>query len=140
MRKITAFFITTILTSSFIWVYAESINPKGKVKVMAVNGTVLFKGKPLTKYDTIEFVANTSAVSQLKFFSATDWVKVMEISTKNLYTFFRQKRYGCIGCLGTKGGGTYINNDLDLLKYFGRNSIFLFGPDTLICHGTWNKC
>lgn len=139
MDRILTYAIIIVVLFSGHKTYAQTNDPKGKMKVVAVKGNVYFNTKLLAKNDIFEFAQGIRVIQQLKFSSPADWIKLMAVDSKKIFNYYHQKKLDFTGFLGTKDGGTYINNDIDLLKYFERRCIFLYEPDTLICHGVTIK-
>lgn len=112
--------------------YAQEVIPKGIVEVIAVKGEVVFNRSKLKKGDKIEFKPNVGVMNQLIFSSATDWIKVMEINSRKVHHYYKQKKYACPNCLFTRR--VYFDNTarIGLFDYFNRKLIFLFEPDTII--------
>ncbi len=101
-----------------------------KTVVIAVKGSVTFDDITLRKGDTVTL--STGDTNSLKFTHPTDWIKLMNPSTKKVFTLYRQKQFSCYNCLGTRGKKQFPRPPSDLRSYFDRGTIFLFETDTII--------
>lgn len=133
MRKM--YLLTIMLmtyAASFSGIYAQQETPDGKVEVIAVKGKVVFDGSTLMKGDTIQFNSETKVMDQFVFSSTSDWIKVMEINSRKVYHFYKQKKYACGNCLFTRGLEPDNEAMVYLLRYFSLKPVFLFENDTII--------
>jgi len=113
-------------------IYAQEVTPKGKVEVFAVKGSIVFNGSKLKIGDRIKFQPNVSAVNQLIFSTALDWIKVREINSRKVYHYYKQKKYACHNCLFTREIFLKFDSRVDPSDYFKRKFIFLFESDTIL--------
>lgn len=132
IKRTFSLLIMIIFTSYLTRVYSQLVIPKGKVEVLAIRGKVVFGGSELRRGDNFEFKPGISAMDQLKFSSATDWIKLMEINSNKVYHYYRQKKYACNNCLFTRGVFFKFSSRVDPSDYFNRRLFFLFEPDTIL--------
>lgn len=121
-----------ILTISITRIYSQQVSPSGTVKVLAVKGSVVCNGEKLKKGDKFEFKSNVDAMNQLGFSNTSDWIKVVEMKTKKVHQYYKQKKYTCTNCLFTRGMFSNNTSKIDLHEYFSGEPIILPGLDTII--------
>ena len=132
MRRFLSLVVIIVFAASTIRIYPQQTAPKGKLEVIAVKGSIVFKGSELKRGDRIKFNPDKSVMDQLIFSKETDWIKLMEIDSKKLSTYYKQKKYSCTNCLFTRGVFPVFELRVDPYDYFSRKLIFLFDADTIL--------
>ncbi len=132
IKRIFSLLTIIVFTSYLARVYPQSVIPKGKVEVLAIRGKVVYNGSELRRGDNFEFKPDISVMDQLTFSSETDWIKLIEVNSRKVYHYYKQKKYACNNCLFTRGVFLKFNSRVDPSDYFGRKLIFLFEPDTIL--------
>jgi hypothetical protein len=139
------FIIPILLIALFLpaFVGAQSAS----LQVVAVKGTVKYQSKVLKKDDIIT-VSNLNALpSTLVYGSGADWVNFLNKKDRKIVNYYASKQKSPDGkYMFSRGdesvevpaewqtpGVKQLKGDNEVLAYFRRDAIFLFGNDTLVC-------
>lgn len=119
------------------------------LQVVAVKGTVKYQSKVLKKDDIIS-VSNLSTLpSSLNYGSAADWVNFLNKKDRKIINYYASKSKTPDGkYMFSRGaenkevppswqipGVKHLQGDKEVISYFDRPMIFMFGNDTLVCSG-----
>jgi hypothetical protein len=117
------------------------------LQVIAVKGTVKYQSKVLKKDDVITVNDPKTLNAVLNYSTAADWVNFINKKDKKILNFYAKNKTTSDGrymfSRGTNdveippswqiSGKKVLKGEKDVLSYFSRSSIFLFGNDTLVC-------